>query len=308
MPKATFTIDNPLNANPPESKVWFHVTVTDGRVTAVEEHTGYAGGPITGTLETLSERVAARGGSQDALAAFLMSLGVMGTVDRSGSMSKEMLRAISDEVKGIMANTDALDMLDFQIDGVLVRETNLDQFLTEVALRDWRRRVVQVWATISGKQNEFDDDRLDMLDQLDDLIGERITAMRQAAEARMMSIAPRRLDMVVVQQNDDRDAVMNWSMGGMKVSEIEGCLDAFERAEQMTSFEFDAYETFGQAACNAEGIETLHDLFGTRFAEAFFLRKKFLILDADRRDAVVEVALAQLRLDRIEAKITELMA
>jgi len=102
MPKATFTIDNPLNANPPESKVWFHVTVTDGQVTAVEEHDGYAGGPITGTLETLSERVAARGGSQDALAAFLMSLGVMGTVDRSGSISEQMLSEMLDEIASIM--------------------------------------------------------------------------------------------------------------------------------------------------------------------------------------------------------------
>lgn len=37
-------------ANPPESKVWFKVAMTDGAITALEEHDGYSGGPI-GTTE-----------------------------------------------------------------------------------------------------------------------------------------------------------------------------------------------------------------------------------------------------------------
>jgi hypothetical protein len=62
----TFVIENPKNANPPESKVWFHVTATNGRVTALEEHDGQAGGVIGKDGDDLAmlfvKRVVAKGG------------------------------------------------------------------------------------------------------------------------------------------------------------------------------------------------------------------------------------------------------
>lgn len=74
----TFVIENPKNANPPESKVWFHVTATDGRVTALEEHDGYAGGAIGQDGEDLAllflKRVAAKGGDIAAAHAFIDDL------------------------------------------------------------------------------------------------------------------------------------------------------------------------------------------------------------------------------------------
>jgi hypothetical protein len=69
----TFTIDKPRFANPPESKVWFHLEFKDGEVVYLEEHEGYAGGPISdGDCEKLFlRRVERRGGDVEAAKAFL---------------------------------------------------------------------------------------------------------------------------------------------------------------------------------------------------------------------------------------------
>ena len=62
----SFVIEKPKNATPPESKVWFNVTATHGRVTALEEHDGYSGGAIGEDGDDLAvlflTRVAAKGG------------------------------------------------------------------------------------------------------------------------------------------------------------------------------------------------------------------------------------------------------
>lgn len=86
------------------------------------------------------------------------------------------------------------------------------------------------------------------------------------------------LNLIVIANNKDRVKSMNYhGFQGMTAAEVGGLLDAFDRAEQMTAYEFDAYDTLGNEECDRQGIQTLHNMFGKEWADAFFKRKKSLI-------------------------------
>ncbi len=81
--RKTFTIENPTNANPPESKVWFHLDFEDGKLVGFEEHDGYSGGaaPQSKNMEAaFVARVAVRGGDVAEAMAFLETAGRL-TID-----------------------------------------------------------------------------------------------------------------------------------------------------------------------------------------------------------------------------------
>ncbi len=59
------------------------------------------------------------------------------------------------------------DLLDFLVDGVLVRETVLSQFKTDNALMRWRRRAKTIFFAIGAE------DECDFLDALDDFLQDR---------------------------------------------------------------------------------------------------------------------------------------
>lgn len=75
-------------------------------------------------------------------------------------------------------------------------------------------------------------------------------------------------------------------------------LAAFTNAADLVRWEFSAYTSYGDARCDAEKIETLSDLFGPAFENAFRARHRVLL--AQKR-------LLELRneLARIEADIAE---
>jgi hypothetical protein len=78
-------------------------------------------------------------------------------------------------------------------------------------------------------------------------------------------------------------------------------LSTFTDAIQMTNYEFGAYETYGDARCDVENVQTLDDLFGSEFAERFFKRKRQLI-------AKFHLNVANLELEELQARIAHLEA
>lgn len=105
-------------------------------------------------------------------------------------------------------------------------------------------------------------------------------------------ISPRNMDLVVRSQTIPSD----WSeaakaesiaLGTFLIGPNEGVApkdlkwSSFINAYQMTNYEFGAYETYGDARCEAEDINDLRALFGTEFETQFYKRKKQLI--AQRR-------------------------
>ena len=73
-----FTIDCPINAHPPESKVWFYLDVRSGSLIRLEEHDNYSGGQISdedSDIEALFlQRVTMRGGNAMEAQQFLDTL------------------------------------------------------------------------------------------------------------------------------------------------------------------------------------------------------------------------------------------
>jgi len=61
-------------------------------------------------------------------------------------------------------------------------------------------------------------------------------------------------------------------------------INYFDKAEEMTNWEFAAYDAYTQQRCEAERIGFLADLFGKDFSDAFYARKDSLIIDAEMRD------------------------
>lgn len=184
------------------------------------------------------------------------------------------------------------DKLSFAVDGIPVRDTDLTQFRTFHQVKVWKKGIKQAYsaATLAA-----DDAYFDFLDALDTFAQPRIDAILNASEERKLSMPARNLDLIVI-ANEDRDPSLNYGMKGKTVLEIGGLLDCFDRAEQMTSYEFDAYETLGEDECDRQEIETLHDMFGTEWAEAFYKRKNSLIaksrlleLYAERRTLTQEI-------------------
>ncbi len=56
---------------------------------------------------------------------------------------------------------------------------------------------------------------------------------------------------------------------------------SFAKAEDMTSWEFEAYDAYdnlhGKLACEIQNINTLADLFGQDFSDAFYIHKNTLL-------------------------------
>jgi hypothetical protein len=169
------------------------------------------------------------------------------------------------------------DLLDFVVDGMKVRETDLSVFRTTPSLREWRKRAGQVWRetnpTLVGR-----DPHLEMFNALDALVTPMMDQMSRAAEDRKMSLPWRNQGLVVIPRNEGRVETMNYEIGTNTAQNLfyQG-FDCFTRAEQMTAYEFDAYDTLGDEMCDRQGIETLHDMFGTDWAERFYRRKNLLI-------------------------------
>ena len=65
-------------------------------------------------------------------------------------------------------------------------------------------------------------------------------------------------------------------------------LSIFEEAASMTMWEMACYTSYGMKRCEAEGIDTLEDLFGTNFSEDFFERKNMLIAKMQIDDLIRE--------------------
>jgi hypothetical protein len=76
-------------------------------------------------------------------------------------------------------------------------------------------------------------------------------------------------------------------------------LAVFEKPEEMTDWEYAAYEAYTETRCNAENIWSLTDLFGEEFSIRFFNRKHKL-LAAER----IQTLLAEK--EEIEKQLTRL--
>jgi hypothetical protein len=134
----------------------------------------------------------------------------------------------------------------------------------------------------------------------------RVDDLREAAEARKLSMPLRNLDLIVVAKDEaNRVPSMNYGFKHQTARDVWGLLDCFDRAEQMTAYEFDAYDTLGEDECDRQGIETLHDMFGTDFAVAFYRRKEVLIAKHELQDAQQELRRAQKRVEDLQKIIDE---
>jgi hypothetical protein len=195
-----------------------------------------------------------------------------------------------------------MDKLDFLIDGVKVRYTDLNQFKTENQLNDWRDRVKTIIETMTESVDISSDNlRFDALEELYDFIQPRRDAILAEAEARKLNMPARNLDFRVTHRAE-------WSkysptFNDIMVANVGLLLDCFDDAEDMTSFEFDAYETMGPEELDRQGIETLHDMFGTEWAEAFYKRKNHLITKHDLEDLYRERAKLNAEIEKLEAPL-----
>ncbi len=101
-----------------------------------------------------------------------------------------------------------------------------------------------------------------------------------------MSMPERNLDLVVIAKDSDRDDSMNYALSAIPAGEID--FSIFIRPEQMTAYEFDAYDTLGDDECERQEIDTLYDLFGTEWAERFYRRKNHLLATVRVQDLYLE--------------------
>jgi hypothetical protein len=192
-----------------------------------------------------------------------------------------------------------MDRLNFAVDGTLVRDTDLTQFKTDNAIHKWIKRVGKAYTVATG-DDKYSDNRLFMLDDLDDFLLAYREELRAATEARKLTMPDRNLDLVVVAEPGDRVETMNYDMGGKTAGEVRHLFHEFERGEQMTAYEFDAYATLGEDECDRLGIETLHDMFGADFAEAFYrcknsLNAQSVIDDLEQQRSKIEREIAKQR-------------
>jgi len=187
-----------------------------------------------------------------------------------------------------------MSILDMIVDGVKVRDTDLTKFPTHTSLLNWRKQVVTALREVNNLTYE-DAEYFDNLDAIDEFVAGRRDEIEAAAQARRLSMPPRNLDLVVLPQNDDDRPR---AMKGLKAGEVRRLFDCFDTAEQMANYEFDAYGTLGDAECDRQGIETLHDMFGTEFAEVFYRKKNALIAREEIPELGREVARLQSQIER----------
>lgn len=195
-----------------------------------------------------------------------------------------------------------MDKLDFLIDGVKVRHTDLNQFKTENQLNVWRDRVTTIIETMTESVDISSDNlRYDAIEELHDFIQPRREAIFAEADARKLNMPARNLDFRVTQRAE-------WSkysptFNDIMVANVGLLLDCFDDAEHMTAFEFDAYETMGPEELDRQGIETLHDMFGTEWAEAFYKRKNHLISKHELEELYRQRARLNAKIADLEAKL-----
>ncbi len=118
-------------------------------------------------------------------------------------------------------------------------------------------------------------------------------------------IEPRNMDMIVLTDDENTVKEMRYSktLSSIPVREVQSLFGVFDRAEQMTAFEFNAYTTLGEAQCDAQGINTLEDMFGTEFSDAFYKRKNFLIAQHRLKELYSEKARIEAEIKRWEEKL-----
>ena len=85
----------------------------------------------------------------------------------------------------------------------------------------------------------------------------------------------RNLDVKVVKGAGGITNEVSFDVGDVSARDLD--LQRFNKAFEMTDYEFDAYATFGDEELNRQGVQTLHDLFGKEWADAFYKRKNGLI-------------------------------
>jgi hypothetical protein len=198
-----------------------------------------------------------------------------------------------------------MEFADFIVDGVRIADTDFSQFTRGCHLEAWQKRAKAVALEIIGKDDE---DRLwDFGTYRGDLAEPTRSRLIDEQHARASSMPSRNLDLIVVRTfpkdwlpSDIEGNEERFSLGdndGRSPSNIR--LMAFTEAEQMSNYEFAAYEILGAEECDRQGIDTLHDMFGTEFATAFYKRKTQLIAKADLVEAYAER-------DKLNERIAEL--
>lgn len=172
------------------------------------------------------------------------------------------------------------DPLDFVVDGTPIRDTDMSQFRTTPSVQNWRKRVITAWRAASGK-GMFGAQT--MVEALNPITRPIMDMMTKDAEERKMSRPWANQSLVVTGSDNDRVASMNYnnSAGATAQNLYYQGFDLFKRAEQMTAYEFDSYATLGDEECDRRGIETLHDMYGTEWAEKFYRRKNYLLVKAN---------------------------
>lgn len=182
-----------------------------------------------------------------------------------------------------------MNFADFIVDDVRIGDTDFSQFTRLCHLESWEKR-----AKVVALQNIGDDEDLlwDFGTYRGELIEETRCRLIDEGAARGPTMPARNLDLIVVRTfpkewtpSDIQGNEDSFDLGandGRPVAEID--LALFTEAEQMTNYEFAAYEILGDEECDRQGIDTLFDMFGAEFATAFYKRKTQLIAQSDLVD------------------------